>query len=388
MPQIARTSPRVFAKFGTSRGKEWLEQKRAIALRRWFAALATRSTAPADIMTVGDSILEGAGLTSYLNRPVYLLGKKLQNLFPLPGVTGGYGFVAPFMNASAPADYPVVNVGGSQGLTYGLGFRSLTWTAAASSTITIPGATTIGIRYLQSLTTGSLKWSIDGGATTTIDTSGTPVDFAETKIAIRDQGAHALKVEWVAGTIIFDGFMVYNGDESSGIRVFEGDQAGAGSTSFVGDATLQTRLGDTMATISPDLLIVELGVNDYMGAANIQKTAAQFTTNLETILSIAKSRITNDPSVVLCCMWETYVSGRTGLSPWSDYVDAIYDIADADDDVCVLDFGKRIRLSPNIGAGDTARGLLTSSEPLNPVHPSNAGAAYLAETLARFLSPL
>jgi hypothetical protein len=59
------------------RGRETQQQKRSLALRRWWMSLAGRATAPADIVTITDSIFEGYNLTSYLNRIPYLVHQRL-----------------------------------------------------------------------------------------------------------------------------------------------------------------------------------------------------------------------------------------------------------------------------------------------------------------------
>ena len=68
------------------------------------------------------------------------------------------------------------------------------------------------------------------------------------------------------------------------------------------------------------------------------------------------------------------VSG--GASPWTDYVDAMWEIAAGDADVCVYD--GRLRMGTQ-GANPFFAN--------DNFHPSNRGYAFLADSLTDFLSP-
>jgi hypothetical protein len=288
------------------RGRELQQQKRALALRRWWVSLAGRATAPADIATLTDSIFEGHNLTSYLNRIPYLVQQRLRTTFPTSGVTGGLGYFAPYMTTGPVADWPVVNTGGSTN-TVGLGSRSRLWTSSGNkSVLTTSGATHIGVRYYRSGTggaTGTFTVQVDAGGTTTVDCKlSTTSDFIEYQVAIPDTGSHTVTVQWASGAVLFDGFMHYNGDTAAGIRMWEGGHGGGDLATFMGSGSLIGYLGNQMTQIQPSLVVIELGANDYTGVTPI--TASTFATRLATLISTVRSNVTTAPSIVLVCPYE------------------------------------------------------------------------------------
>jgi hypothetical protein len=373
------------------KSRELLEEKRALALRRWFVALANRNTAPADIMTITDSIGEGHRLTSYLGRMTAVMLNRLRASFPTTGVTGGNGYIADHMalissGGSQCADWPTVGTGGTTPSTAGLGMRCRFWQSAGNTVYTFTGATSIGIRYSKNGSSGAVgtfTWKIDAGGTTTVDCKTDPAgDMSEELIAIPDTGAHTVTVAWATGAVVFDGFMHYNGDETKGIRMWEGGHSTAATSIFATGSAL-TNLGKHCAQIQPSLVIIELFANDFLGTLPVSAASAR--ANLDLIVTSIKANVTIDPSIVLVPVWELGNVAITPIDPWTTFVANLYAKAASDPDICIWDAQKRTKTV--IGSGDNCKGILRGDEGTYPAHPSDLGAVYLGEGLARFMMP-
>lgn len=364
------------------------EVKRTLALRRWFTALAGRDTSPADILSITDSIFEGHRLSAMNNRPMGRLLNLLRGRFPVAGVTGGLGYVAVTQGSGQVADYPVVNTGGAGGAAVGLGNRCRILTASGhKSVFSFSGATSVGLRYLRvgsAGAVGTFTWKVDAGSATTVDVkTGTVLDFVEVPITIPDTGAHTITVEWASGTVNIEGFVHYSGDETKGIRMWEGGHGGDPAYNWVNPGAAGTNLQSQVAAIQPDLVLIELGANDRKMNA---KTSAQFAASMTTILAKVRAGTTIAPSIVIVPVWDISVQdGTTVIEPWSNFVDVMYGFASADPDICIWDLQQRVK--PVIGVNDTAKGLLRSDEGVTTVHPSDAGAAFIADGLFTFLTP-
>lgn len=361
------------------------EVDRVLALRRWFVALASRATAPADILHVGDSITEGYLLSSYLETIPAVALRTIRSRFPIAGVEGGLGYIPVKMKLTNTADFPVSGTPTiSINNVFGLGQRSRLCTSAQSFIYAFSGATSVGIRHHRngaSGVAGSLRWKVDEGSWTTVDLkTGTLTDFVETLVTVPDTGAHTLTVEWVAGTVPMDGFFHYNGDESRGIRSWNGGSAGAKIDDFL-TGPAATYFQQQLTQIQPSLVTIEIGIND--ANANPQTTPAAFAASLATMITRIKSNTTITPSIVLIPVWEGGTA--VGAARWDDYVSVIYAAANTDPDICVMDW--RTRVKPVVGTNDTARGILRGDENPKPTHPSDQGARMLGAALADFVLP-
>lgn len=135
--------------------------------------------------------------------------------------------------------------------------------------------------------------------------------------------------------------------------------SGASSAFFINPANY------TLGT--PDLVIIELGLNDMAGSV----TKATFKANLEDIIGDVRAALATDPSVVLLIAYEI---GDSYPNAWSIYADAMDEIADVDGEVVVLD------LRPDFGSPTTT--LLQG----DLVHPNVAGHALIADLLYEFLT--
>lgn len=344
-----------------------LDVQRSRALRQWWSALANRHFAPVRIAILGDSFTEGVGATTRPNRWADRLRDQLRARFPSDGVGsgGGAGFLAANSAASNSAwTYSgTVDAGANW---FGWGGLPLILEANGAYMQTTVTGTSVDI---IDVTGGGLTVSVtvDGGSPTTYNQGSGATDGNAHRVSLGAVGSHTVRITAPGPAVYIDGAIVYNGDENAGIHMIPMGHSGWASGDFV------TLLGGySTQAIGPqdaDLWIVELGLNDQGTAV----TPVAFRSNLETLISTAKSVTTGKtPSFALAAPVDVAV----GTYPWASYVDAMWAVAAADDNVCVYD--GRQRMGPTgatpLFAGDT-------------FHPSDRGHAFLADSLLGFLSP-
>ena len=362
-----------------TKGLQALETQRASALRPFHAGLADRANAACDIVVIGDSITEGAQASARSKRWVSRLLDNLRTRFPVAGVIGGPGYFPTYYAGGAsgitlPA--PATLTGSPvQNVTFGLGKRSSELTTGKSAQWTVTG-TSVDVLFAQGTSSGIMGVSIDGGAVTNINTSTTVAnkDLGIQRVSLGASGSHTVTLSWVSGGTVYpEGIMVYDGDENSGVRLWEsghwGWQSGDWSNS-AGSKLLY--LGQRLSTINPKLVVIELGTNDYGNAG----TAAAMRTNLEAIIAQIKASVTNDPSFVLLGL---YKRSGTFTNQWSDFQAQFEAMEEADPQIAYFDFSKRL---PTYSTNSELA--LVNAD---GVHPTDKGHGYLADALAGFLSP-
>jgi lysophospholipase L1-like esterase len=372
-----------YAQMQTDKGREYLGTKRQLALREWFRSVALRDTAPANFLAIGDSITEGKQATTHLTRWSGVLPGLLRTEFPTTGAPGGAGYLEASQSSGfTPAftGYPVAKTGtvGAGAIDKGLGLESVNFSSTGSLVLSVSNATAVDAIYYKASGTRTIGVQVDAGAVSNVDggNSASVNDFNTFRVTIPDLGAHTVTITAVAGTIGFDGFYVYNGDEAKGVRVWAGGFSGQPSSRYVTNATF---LGHQVARVQPSCVMIELGANDYQNTGPI--TAAAFKANIQSIIATVRANATRPPSIILAPVW-TWTPGVTPVEAggWAAFVAAMYSIAAADDDICVFDLQQRFHLKT---VNDLGRDLLSADN----THPSNAGYWLFAKALAKFLTP-
>lgn len=335
------------------------------ALRQWYAALAGVQSAPADIYCLGDSITEGANCTSPANRWVDQMRDQLRTLYPVQGAGGGANYIpAYYTTASLPAPMTLAGTPSRPG-GFGLGARDIVLsTSAHSATATVTG-TSVRLYHQINPGSGVGSWQLDGGTVNTFSAAGTLSDAGQTTITFPTRGTHTIVVKWSSGgPVYFEGMAVFDGDETKGVRVWESGYYGATTQAWLDVVNDPVTYGpffiQRTGVIQPDLFLVELGTNDY---ASGTISAATFKTNLATIIGVLKTTTTIPPSIMLVVVHQRSTAGITPINPWGDYVQAMYEVADTDPAVGIID------LNPRMPAVDgDVLGLYSDT-----VHPSDKG---------------
>lgn len=339
-------------------------------------AAAKAGVGACDILTIGDSISEGTGPSIIEKR---WASKFRDGLRTKHGVTGGRGYVPAAYAVPAATNLFVLSGGAAVATgTQGLGKRVVTMTAAGhTATLTVPaGHTSAKLFYTGGSGRGQFTYTVDGGSATTVNTAqfGTARDYTTHITGLSTGSSHTIVISWLStGTVLLTGVMLYNGDETTGIRLWDGAHHGQTSAYF---ATTTEPWYLTVNTIQPTLAILALGTNDWSIGT---PTAAQVKTNLATITAGIRAQCTVAPSIIVMPMYERMATG-TPTETWTNYVAAMRDYALEDGDVAIFDLYKRIGTIN--GSGSNAHGILTGDF----THPTDKGSQMIADALLDFVS--
>lgn len=342
------------------------------ALSRSWAAIHSAPTSPVDILAVGDSMTEGTGSTVITNRAIDLWVGHLRSVYQPSTAAGGRGYIPAAYFVSTPTGQGFTRAGTTSTSTAGgLGLRRVLLSdATATMTLTVT-CTSFDVFY-SNLTTGT-KFSvkIDGGVPVVVTTTASPTGYGMPpwNSGALTAGSHTIVIAYEAGSAAasIEGVMVYHGDETKGIRLWDAAHHGFTSTSFASNHNWRSPFARLGASPTPDLAIVGLGYNDQTSGI----TPALFKTNIETILT--KLREFHPQTPVVLVAWPAR-SGATTY-PWSDYVTAMREIASAQVLTTLLD------LQPLVPAD------WLSTYTTDGTHPNDAGYALVAGYLRDFTLP-
>lgn len=335
----------------SKRGQQSLETQRARALRVFYAALADRRSNPCNIVVMGDSMTEGQGATAWGNRWVDRFRDQMRQKFPVTGVTGGVGYISTTNGLSGVSSsiFPVAHSGTvTTNSQSGPKKRSRAFSASGHITTWTVVGTAVDLVYWQGTSTGTVKWSVDGGSTTNQSTvGGSSASGTTFRISLGTAGVHTVTVEWVSGTSYIEGLIVYNGDETTGVRVHEAGRSGFSAYQWdqVNHENASTAWARAVGQLNPHLLIIALGINDWAqstangGAAG---TAADYKTYLKSLIADVRSNTTIDPSIMLLSYATPNASPYDTAYSFEQYADVCEQIAAEDAEVCTLNLGLRI----------------------------------------------
>lgn len=377
-PLLLRPTLLAPAAVASKRGAQAQEAKRARALRTWFAALADRENNPANIVIVGDSMTEGQA-TSIVwgQRYVDRLRAGIRARYPVSGVTGGVGYISTTNGLLDSSVFPVVHVGTvNTNSQSGPKKRSRNFNGSGMTTTWTVTGTAIDLMYWRGTGTGTISYSIDGGAATNVDTSGSAASGTLLRISLGSAGVHTVTVAWVSGSFNYvEGIIVYNGDETKGVRLHECGRSGISAYQWdqVNHELTSSWSRAVGVALDPDLLIIALGINDYAQLV----TKAAYKSAIQSMIADIRSNTTVDPSIMLVSF---PTSSAAGLAPFSQYADAMEEIANEDPEICTAHLGATYGRMPNV-SGDTL-GLYSDT-----THFSVKGHAMFADLLLPIIAP-
>jgi lysophospholipase L1-like esterase len=303
-------------------GQQQLEVQRLTALRSWHAALAGRRYAACNVAVLGSSSTEGTGADAYERRYLHRLTAALRAAAPTPGVVGGDNYT-PASGSGATFTWPLVRTGGSNSTATGWALRAALLTTTGNNVTYTTQASSFEVWYSQFTTGGIFSVTIDGTVVAaSVNTAGTLDRNAKWTSAALAPGTHTITVTWVSTANVFIyGIASYNGDESAGIRVFDGGLSGLQSGDLVTNSAQWT---PRLTGIDADLVIYQIGANDY--TSNV--VPATFKSNVQSIIASIRSGSPGAPSIVLTMAPLT--ASTTQTYTWAQYQQAVYEIAAAD----------------------------------------------------------
>ncbi len=340
-------------------------------LRRTRVGLANTATRRSTILAIGDSVTEGDAATSRDGRWVDVLRAVLQRMFPSLNGEEAVGFIpANYFTSSFPQVFSFTGTT-SQYNYFGPGGRSRRMEPASEATGTIQGATSIDVMYGKASFTGRMEILIDGVSQGVTQTSAaSSLDGFAVRVLMPDTGPHEVKVRpSEAFPIMFEGVIVNNGNEASGVRVVEAGHWGWTTSHFLtggGPASL----GQLCSYLDPDLVTIALTANDYSG----QVAIATYKANIEALITATRASGAS-PDIVLIAYPER--SNVTAPSiPYSAYVNALAEVASADARVTLLDLRRYLEK-----VADDTLALWADN-----VHPTNKGGRTIGQYVAAFLA--
>jgi lysophospholipase L1-like esterase/surface antigen len=285
-------------------------------LAAWHAGLEIAGSEPADVLFIGNSITEGYGTPSRADWWLEIVRERLQASWG----GGGIGYT-PVVSAF-PGPFPAgvwTTSGGETLRTDGLGLRSYllnTPAAFAQAAVTTDG---VELFYGTGPSSGAMRVSVDGQVAVVVDTYDAAGDLGvgTWRSGPLLHGLHTIRVEPVAtGTVPvyavqLEGSMVFDGDDTSGARVWDSGHSGF-TTAHFADNLAWT---DSVPAVDPDLVVIELASNDMNKGISVPA----FEANLGQIIDAVIAGSSSPPSIVLMPVWR-----QTSQAPaiFQSYVDA------------------------------------------------------------------
>jgi lysophospholipase L1-like esterase len=343
------------------------------ALSRWRTAIADAENTPVSILALGTSITEGANITTLEGRWTSLLRDKLRVRLGLPA--GGQGYVkSNYGTTPGTLPEPWTLVGAATNGETGLGGRDRELTTTKTMAFTFDGT---GLRLYYSGYSGGnddiIGVQIDGGAVTQVNTQAAsllPMRFWDS--AALASGEHTVILSRVTGTVYIDGILIYDGDEDSGIWMFEGGRS-AGQISYYTTSTPATYMPHWVGQIQPALVLIESPMNEWFFGT----TPSTWITNLTALVLAIRSASTPDPSIMLVFPYERGAGGSTGARPYQEYITAGLAYAASDGNISVCN------MVTAFGSQPWTPGLVD----VDQSHPTATGSELWAETLVDQLLP-
>jgi hypothetical protein len=343
-------------------------------LRNFHTALGRRNDAPVRVLGIGHSFMEGQGATANGKRWWERFQQVMRQRFPLydGSAPSGRGFLPAFYKAATMTSPTTAGGTVTQVNNMGPGGRTLYIPATRSVTFQLVG-TKARVWYVKGPSLGDLLVNIDGADQTAVPTANatqTDGNWAEFSLGA---GAHTVKVTAQTNAVYVAGCEEFNGNELKGFQFNEAAHAG-----FTLDQMLAVQIAgggdiDQLWNFpTPDLVIVEFGINELVGGSI---TPSQFQTSLGNLYGRIR---TNAPYASIL-----YVADYQDLGSytyqWQDFVSQYATRAAGDVDSTLLDMTKRFP-----AATTTAPGLGLS---VSDGHPSDYGHMAYAQYIADFITP-
>jgi len=186
--------------------------------------------------------------------------------------------------------------------------------STAGAKITITGqASTSAIRLFYIGSVGVVRYRLDGGAWTNIDTAGSGLLTA--LLAGVPATAFSLELEVVSGTVTLCGIDIQK--TTSGVRWHKLGATGSSSAQWGSVNAAQWQAG--LAAMAPNLVVIMHGTNDQSGAP----TPAVFATRIQTLVDRVRAAApTADILIAMPCE-----NGRVNAVPMANYTAAAYEVA-------------------------------------------------------------
>ena len=350
----------------------------------WYNAVKNRASSSVDVVCLGDSIFEGYGLSNWVDSLPQQLATLLRSQLFVSGVTGARGFVGPQSDLVNHPFWPQVYTGGTVSAAgYGPNLRHYAMTATGHKvvhTVQAGGITRFDIHHLAN-NSSNMYYKIDGGSNVALPSTAGAGILQPTVTSVNLPVTSTIEVGWTSGTPIFTGITEFHGDFASGIKVHQVGASGTTAANWLAYSGFPTTAGAwdaCLPLLNPDLIIINLGGNDARVALGNQ-TAAQFKTTLTSLIAAIRAKSMTCP-IMVSMVYDPELPGGALNQPWSNYVDAIKQLAANDSTVICVDHSARM---PAVALTDTYSLYNAAKLP----HAAAKGYAQMAETEGSVLIP-
>jgi len=262
-----------------------------LSLTKWRKARAAvrAGVGRGRIVCLGDSTTAGVGATDATGRIVQAWPAVMARTMAGMGVASS---TKSFMGSAAvsTANYPTYNpqvainagwAADSQEKVGGQGFLNTTNTNTIEFT-PVGNIDSFELYALQNTGQGTIAWSIDAGGTTNIVLNNTPeAMYKSATLSAGVAGTHTIKVARVSGNAYLHGLVAWDATTPA-VDVINAGRGSALTTTLTGNTRGWSPLAN-VTTLSPDLVILNIGINDYTPATLV--AAATFETNLRLLLT-------------------------------------------------------------------------------------------------------
>lgn len=357
----------------------------------WRRIYAQRHTRLVKIACMGDSVTTGGGATAVWWRFVFQLQKLLNDRFAWKTMNqadnwglGRYYLRTPYAPGWTVSGTTTVVAEGSGGASLSIA-TSATVKLEVSDVKTFLWAykTGVGSHPIQvQIQTGTIAApgsNVLAPTTQAVNTGLPQYTRQESGFEVPTQGPHVITFSRPAantGNSILDWVNVVQANANMGVQVMDWGYSGYHSGSFAGAGATaaSARLAITNSSSTPNMLIIFLGANDYIGNIN---PATTFKTQMQAI--ITEHRALNASWAAKPILMVGYFARWDATSPtypWSGYVTAMKEIVAANTRMDFIDLSGFFPASQV--ADDADFDLIDSSG----VHPTDAGHALIAQALA------
>lgn len=345
--------------------------------RAFKAALGKRDSTPVDILTVGASWLAGSGAGSTVARFADVSLGQIRTKWQPAGVTGGLGYRESFsFTPGYTTPYTFAGTGVAQS-TLGLGRKVFRMSAAATVSFTSPG-TAVDIVFGKGTSGGTFTYQINGGTASAVQNT-VAASTSDATLRITTTPGDVVKITVGSNYFYFEGVMFYNGDETKGLRMWNGATSGYRTTDFIDG--LGVSYG-AWGLVDPDLVIIgDLVANDYSGGTSLTPVpVATSATQLAAIYAAIRAKCTRPPTIVQMLMPQITNGAVTTLAPWADYRQMVKDVAKADGSIVLWD------VAPIFGTmtGTDTYAIINGDQ----AHPNVAGHKAVADSLTALLASI
>jgi lysophospholipase L1-like esterase len=322
----------------------------------WRTAWSWRHLHPVTAVLIGSSNSHGVYGTGYLSSVERNMASALSNR-----LGGGTSYLGDHPGWTLTGTTSVANVGLSR--------FSRQLSPGASMARTAPRCERFSVQFKQGAGSGVFTVAIDGGPAVTVtpDTSGTSERYDGTWTSGElVPGPHSIKITAV-GTATIMGVQA----ESGAVRVVNAAHGGTSAKLYADVSAAMRTHNRAVGSVSPSLLVMMVGSNDYAGL-NAPQDAAAYAANLRRAVQRARAACPTPPSVLLVHQHRRWDVANPPSS-WEAFGQALQQVAADLPDCAALDVSGAFPTGPECDVDQLVGP--------DGVHLTERGAALLADLI-------